>query len=53
MQLKAPKKLDIYDFERPIGIQIFGSDISSMKQVTEICAKEKPEIIDVSIQDAP
>ena len=46
--VKSTQKLDIYDFERPIGIQIFGSDISSMKQATEICAKEKPEIIDIN-----
>ena len=46
--VKSTQKLDIYDFERPIGIQIFGNDISSMKQATEICAKEKPEIIDIN-----
>ena len=45
---KSTQKLDIYDFERPIGIQIFGNEISSMKQATEICAKEKPEIIDIN-----
>ena len=44
--VKSTQKLDIYDSERPIGIQIFGSEISSMKQATEICAREKPEIID-------
>ena len=45
---KSTQKLDIYDFERPIGIQIFGNEISSMRQATEICAKEKPEIIDIN-----
>ena len=45
---KSTQKLDIYDSERPIGIQIFGSEISAMKQATEICAKEKPEIIDIN-----
>ena len=45
---KSTQKLDIYDSERPIGIQIFGSEISSMKQATEICAREKPEIIDIN-----
>ena len=29
---KSTMKLDIYDFERPIGIQIFGYDINSMRQ---------------------
>ena len=41
-------KLDIYDFERPIGIQIFGYDIKSMRLATEICAKAKPEFIDIN-----
>ena len=45
---KSTQKLDIYDFERPIGIQIFGNEISSMRQATEICAKEKPEFIDIN-----
>ena len=45
---KSTQKLDIYDSERPIGIQIFGSEISSMKQATEICSRENPEIIDIN-----
>ena len=45
---KSTQKLDIYDFERPIGIQIFGNDIDSMRLATEICAKENPEFIDIN-----
>ena len=45
---KSTMKLDIYDFERPIGIQIFGSNIDSMRLATEICEKAKPEIIDIN-----
>ena len=45
---KSTIKLDIYDHERPIGIQIFGNNIDSMKQATEICEKSKPEIIDIN-----
>ena len=45
---KSVMKLDIYDFERPIGIQIFGYDIESMRQATEICAAAKPEFIDIN-----
>ena len=41
-------KLDIYDFERPIGIQIFGYNIESMRLATEICEKEQPEFIDIN-----
>ena len=29
---KSTQKLDIYDFERPIGIQIFGNNIESMME---------------------
>ena len=45
---KSTMKLDIYDFERPIGIQIFGNNIDSMKMATEICEKAKPEFIDIN-----
>lgn len=45
---KSTMKLDIYDFERPIGIQIFGYDIDSMRQAAEICERVKPEIIDIN-----
>jgi len=45
---KSTMKLDIYDFERPIGIQIFGYNIESMKLATEICAAANPEFIDIN-----
>ena len=45
---KSTMKLDIYDFERPIGIQIFGYDINSMREATEICEAAKPEFIDIN-----
>lgn len=45
---KSVQKLDIYEYERPIGIQIFGSDIESMKLATEITAKTNPDIIDIN-----
>jgi nifR3 family TIM-barrel protein len=45
---KSTIKLDIYDFERPIGIQIFGYQIESMRLAAEICEKEKPEFIDIN-----
>jgi len=46
--VKSMKKLDIYEYERPVGIQIFGSDIESMKQATEITAATNPDIIDIN-----
>lgn len=45
---KSVQKLDIYEYERPIGIQIFGSEIESMKQTTEIVEKTNPDIIDIN-----
>lgn len=45
---KSVQKLDIYEYERPIGIQIFGYDIESMKQATEIIERTNPDIIDIN-----
>ncbi len=45
---KSVMKLDIYEYERPIGIQIFGSEIDSMKKTTEIVEKTNPDIIDIN-----
>jgi len=45
---KSVMKLDIYEYERPIGIQIFGHDIESMKRTTEIVAQTNPDIIDIN-----
>lgn len=41
-------KLDIFESERPIGIQIFGSDIESMKTATEIAEQVNPDLIDIN-----
>lgn len=46
--VKSKQKLDIFEYERPIGIQIFGSDIESMKRTTEIVAQTNPDIIDIN-----
>jgi tRNA-dihydrouridine synthase B len=45
---KSIQKLDIFEFERPIGIQIFGNNISSMKEATEIASSVQPDIIDIN-----
>lgn len=45
---KSVQKLDIFEYERPVGIQIFGSDIESMKRATEITEKTNPDIIDIN-----
>lgn len=45
---KSRQKLDIFEYERPIGIQIFGSDIESMRQSAEICTAAQPDLIDIN-----
>tara|TARA_B100001250_G_scaffold410701_1_gene437682 strand:- start:674 stop:1651 length:978 start_codon:yes stop_codon:yes gene_type:complete len=45
---KSVQKLDIFEFERPIGIQIFGNNISSMKEATAIASHANPDIIDIN-----
>jgi len=45
---KSVQKLDIYDEERPIGIQIFGAEIDSMERAAEIVEEAKPEVLDIN-----
>ncbi len=45
---KSVQKLDIFGYERPIGIQIFGSDIEVMKEAAEIATEAQPDIIDIN-----
>lgn len=45
---KSLQKLDIYEYERPVGIQIFGSELESMKQAAEIIEKTNPDILDIN-----
>jgi tRNA-dihydrouridine synthase B len=45
---KSRKKLDIFEYERPIGIQIFGSDIEHMREASEISSQAGPDLIDIN-----
>ena len=45
---KSTMKLDIYEKERPIGIQIFGANLDSMLRAVEIVEKSNPDIIDIN-----
>ena len=45
---KSMIKLDIYDVERPIGIQIFGAELDSMLQATDIVIEARPEVLDIN-----
>ena len=45
---KSRKKLDIFEYERPIGIQIFGSEIDHMREATEIATLAQPDLMDIN-----
>ena len=45
---KSTKKLDIYTKERPVGIQIFGSNLDSMLGAVDIVEKTNPDMIDIN-----
>jgi nifR3 family TIM-barrel protein len=45
---KSRQKLDIFEYERPIGIQLFGGDIGNMRGSAEIAASVNPDLIDIN-----
>jgi nifR3 family TIM-barrel protein len=45
---KSRQKLDIFEYERPIGIQLFGGDIGNMVQSAEIATEVNPDLIDIN-----
>lgn len=45
---KSVQKLDIYDYERPIGIQIFGDKIDAMREAAAIAEAARPELVDIN-----
>ena len=45
---KSVIKLDIYEKERPIGIQIFGAELDSMLQAVDIVTETNPDIVDIN-----
>ncbi len=46
--INSLKKLDIFDYERPIGIQYFGGQLDSMLQAAEIIESKNPDLIDIN-----
>lgn len=46
--VKSLKKLDILENERPVGIQLFGSDIESMREAALIAERVHPDLIDIN-----
>ena len=45
---KSVRKLDIYDFERPMGIQLYGHLIDAMVEAAHIAEEAGPELIDIN-----
>ena len=45
---KSLQKLDIFEYERPIGIQLFGSDIDSMREAAIMADNANPDLIDIN-----
>jgi nifR3 family TIM-barrel protein len=46
--VKSRQKLDIFEYERPIGIQLFGGDIGNMVQSAQIASEVNPDLIDIN-----
>ena len=46
--VKSVQKMDIFEYERPIGVQIFGSDEASMVRAAQIIEQVKPDLIDIN-----
>lgn len=45
---KSKQKLDIFEYERPIDIQLFGGNVDSMREAAEIAAAANPDLIDIN-----
>jgi tRNA-dihydrouridine synthase B len=46
--VKSKMKLDIFEYERPIGIQLFGGEIDSMREAAQIAEAAQPDLIDIN-----
>jgi nifR3 family TIM-barrel protein len=46
--IKSRQKLDIFDYERPIGIQIFGGDEEAMAMSAKIVETVNPDLVDIN-----
>ena len=46
--IKSLKKLEIFDYERPIGIQYFGGQLENMIEAAEIIEAKNPDVIDIN-----
>jgi len=46
--IKSRQKLDIFDYERPVGIQIFGGDEESLALAAKIVEVTSPDLLDIN-----
>ena len=46
--IKSRRKLDIFDYERPVGIQIFGGDEDSLAMAAKIVDVTQPDLLDIN-----
>lgn len=46
--IKSRQKLDIFDYERPVGIQIFGGDEDAMSLSAKIVETVNPDLVDIN-----
>lgn len=46
--IKSRQKLDIFDYERPVGIQIFGGDEEAMAMSARIVETVQPDLVDIN-----
>ncbi|OJX28606.1 MAG: tRNA dihydrouridine synthase DusB [Chryseobacterium sp. 36-9] len=46
--IRSRKKLDIFDYERPVGIQIFGGDEEAMAMSARIVETVEPDLVDIN-----
>ena len=46
--IKSRQKLDIFDYEKPIGIQIFGGDEDAMAMSAKIVDATNPDLLDIN-----
>ncbi len=45
---KSTQKLDIYEYERPVGIQVFGAELEPMIESTRIITETNPDLVDIN-----
>jgi nifR3 family TIM-barrel protein len=45
---KTKQKMTLFDFDRPVAIQIFGHNIDSMVEAAKVAQESKPDFIDIN-----